>query len=281
MRKKKADLPREEWDFEAVPEILMERCWNWEFRRELHIQDKVHRREIRTEWEGNMSTHRDFWESRIGKDVLARGKWPKASGATVFCDQIIKSAEERGKSPASHARMWELIKESVSDLPRGILQLTENNEPRLTLSEVKSILREEDQGTGKEWLTRSGARRLQIALAYRALTGIRREEIWIEWEKPDSALIEEFKAWLRENRKKQAAQYGPGRGARPFEKERADLKALGALRLLQHYGSAPAAKTAGQNLGGVCFSTEKSWSEAKRRALRTLDKLRLLVLSDD
>jgi hypothetical protein len=107
------------------------------------------------------------------------------------------------------------------------------------------------------------------------IQSIEREWQWyvaleIDWRRSDENMLQAFAAWLKESRPKHIkattkATVGAGSRRRQI---RADLKALGAFRLLREYGACHRAYNATYDAVGDKFlrSHDSAWSRAKRRA---------------
>ena len=105
--------------------------------------------------------------------------------------------------------------------------------------------------------------------------------VCVDWHKSDDDLISEFRSLLEKNRPTPLEKSRKQGKARQPEKN--ELRALGALRLLRHYGTQPNVmadllqrKKMGEQLI-VPYSEPSNWSAAKRTANQALIDLVLIV----
>ena len=92
----------------------------------------------------------------------------------------------------------------------------------------------------------------------------------IDWTQPDKRLVKDFGEWLKESRPLPATERRGKGSSRPYL---ADLKALGALRLLRAGLSAAKAKafTKAQSKCGALYQKESDWYAARKYAEKVLD----------
>jgi hypothetical protein len=101
----------------------------------------------------------------------------------------------------------------------------------------------------------------------------------INWAHHDDRIQEAFREWLVLSRGKRKARLTRGLGpGKSFEKTLLkNLKALGAVRLLTHYGSSSAAKGAVAKKNRSVFAGDAEWSKAKKHAGRILQDFKILA----
>jgi len=93
-----------------------------------------------------------------------------------------------------------------------------------------------------------------------------RVELVLNWGASDSQMTEDFAKWLRENRPRPAWN---NRGVSEARKWLADLRALGAWRLLKHMTAREAMEYV-RGYRRTVYSKLPDWYEAKRRVRRVL-----------
>jgi hypothetical protein len=100
----------------------------------------------------------------------------------------------------------------------------------------------------------------------------------INWAHNDERIQEAFREWLvlsRGDRKPHLTRgLGPGRSVEKNLLKH--LKALGALRLLTHYGSSTAAMEAVAKKNRSLFAGAAEWSKAKKHAQNILQDFKIL-----
>jgi hypothetical protein len=92
--------------------------------------------------------------------------------------------------------------------------------------------------------------------------------VYINWSKPDKAIIEKFKDLLR-NLRKQACPPTETRGKSAPDKLRKELKALGAYRILKVLKASEAIVYT-ESRRRPFFEDEVNWSKAKSEAKRII-----------
>ncbi len=95
-------------------------------------------------------------------------------------------------------------------------------------------------------------------------------QLYIRWEAADKTLVRGFKRWLKKRR-----PYPPKtrRGKSAVKGFMADLKALGAYRLMKVMSAVEAIKhTAKVRRGNPLFQKEPDWYKARKRAGAVIDR---------
>jgi len=100
----------------------------------------------------------------------------------------------------------------------------------------------------------------------------------INWDHPDESIQEAFREWVHLSRgeRKPSLTKGLGPGKSMTKKLFKNLKDLGAMRLLTHYGSSSAAFNALQNARSARFADKAEWSKAKKHAESILEEFKIL-----
>ena len=92
-------------------------------------------------------------------------------------------------------------------------------------------------------------------------------KLYVEWDATDRELLQDFRQWLKEHRPRKAKSR---RGKSAARERMADLKALGAYRLLKMMGAEQALAYTKKFLPHGLYSKVPDWYEAKARARRVL-----------
>ena len=95
------------------------------------------------------------------------------------------------------------------------------------------------------------------------------DTLFIDWQHHDDKLVEAFKRWLVKTRPHPPAKAKRGRGK--STETMADLKALGALRLLERFTAKQALDFTFKEAGKPLFAKIPDWYEARTRAQRILE----------
>ena len=102
----------------------------------------------------------------------------------------------------------------------------------------------------------------------------------VNWNYTDELIREAFYEWIRLRRagRKATNTRGLGPGKSTTKTLLKSLKDLGTVRLLNHYGSTPAASKALEEINRTMFVDKAEWSKAKSNAESML--LRFNIISD-
>ena len=93
--------------------------------------------------------------------------------------------------------------------------------------------------------------------------------LFVDWQRHDNQLLEAFKRWLTKTRPHPPAKAKRGRGK--STEKMADLKALGALRLLEQFTAQQALDFTAKETGKPLFAKIPDWYEARARAQQILE----------
>jgi len=92
--------------------------------------------------------------------------------------------------------------------------------------------------------------------------------LYIAWHESDKRLVEDFRIWLKKNRPMKPMRR---QGLAPKRAKLADLKALGAARLLRYF-TVKEADIYVRGCNRPMYEKPSDWSQAKGRAKRILEK---------
>jgi hypothetical protein len=272
-RRAKVDhLPQGEWNFQKVPDHLVHHCWLWEFCRELYLQNEELREAVEAYW--LKMDGLDEWR----RHVECETDWPKVSGGVVFTEENIRWREPVLDDQKSAGPKWrvrtrlELIE--LGDRLQHLPGWDNIKGYASTHDEVISRLMDFDETYGLE-------KDLDKYLGIASVDETDSLIVCVDWHKSDDDLISEFRSLLEKNRPTPLEKSRKQGKARQPEKN--ELRALGALRLLRHYGTQPNVmadllqrKKMGEQLT-VPYSEPSNWSAAKRTANQALIDLVLIV----
>ncbi|MCX6911362.1 MAG: hypothetical protein NTY01_25425 [Verrucomicrobia bacterium] len=250
--KTKATLDQIEWDFHSCPENEWEECWQWEFAREpaaKAIQTAVTHFRKAT----RRKTFDDYW--RVATDDKRRFlsfPRPKRRRDLLYC------------SPEFPSQPYLSIKEQ--ERKRRIAEIGEVRKVGgFSQWDLKEFISEIVSGEHDScWLNVIGGT-MQHGTSVAVLFDI-------NWRLNNRELKERFAAWLKDHRPADVEQIeSRGAGSRPRQCQ-ADLKALGALRLLHVMPWNEATEVTQRELGkpGPLFSEQNRWIAAKRRAEKVI-----------
>jgi hypothetical protein len=95
-------------------------------------------------------------------------------------------------------------------------------------------------------------------------------KLYVNWDQSDDHLVNDFSQWIKKARRGPAFER---RGRSRIRKSMAELKALAALRLIRHYGTAEAAMSHTQTLGfpNGLYANLNDWYAAKSTAVKTIE----------
>jgi len=269
MSKEGVGLDRQEWDFEMLEsddDVLP--CWLWEFFREVCKRSKLVTKAVSLARKGRKKNERGLLGNPSDMDdfpwiVQGLAMYP----ACVWPTKTFLSSE-----PSKRSEVYEQQSLAVSQdyLDRNPLWHVDWNE---------AIQRAKRSGGGVCW---------NLELPYesevrgRDREGNRPKEtivpLRIDWSQSNTTLTKQFKEWVEAYR----GEFGLEQETRVLSHEqrirsfRSELKALGALRLLETYRNAGNAIRASERMRNpkvALFNGVAEWSEAKSKAERILKGL--------
>ena len=273
-RRAKVDhLPQSEWYFEQVPDHLVHHCWLWEFCRELYWQNEELREAVEAYW--NRLNQKDDWHCHVRHE----GWWPDSRASEVFAtENIFWRADPLGEGRLRYLTREELC--SIRDRHHCLSGCNDVIGKNLTDEEVIYSLMDFDRGLGLQEVFPE-----ILTLVCNKELGESREEITIDWAKTDSELVKHFSRWLKKRRLDNGSlpslSSQQGKGKRPFEMERTQLKKLGALRLDRFYTSFPEVVTAlNKQKLNLPYVDTSNWSKAISAAQAVLHRFGRKCLQD-
>ena len=288
------DLSRNEWYFEQVPDHLVYHCWLWEFCRELYLQETPLRRLVEAYW--GKKNEEDDWR----RYVRFKGNWPDSQGSSVFTEEnsirisheVIFFEEGSKGTYEENATSRRLTEREKSKLLATLLDPMDRfrrewKETAGVCLTIKEFILELERQHGSSWpqiverrceeISKSQRgkpvvefkKACELLAEYKHLKGDCFVPHWVDWSKSNAELTREFRQFLAENR---PTPLSPSKvNGRPPTTERNQLKALGALRLLRHYGKFESVRS---SIVPMPYSDDPSvWSRARTAAVETLDKL--------
>jgi hypothetical protein len=261
-----APLPKSEWDFERVPDHLVHHCWLWEFCRELYLQNEELRAAVEAYW--IKMNAEDDWRCHVKND----GRWPDSRGGEVFTtENVFWRTDPLGGGNLRYLTRAELC--SIRDSHKILAGWDEVMGRNLTDEEEIQRLMDFDRGLGLQAVFPE-----ILTLVCNTEIGESREEISINWSKSDSDLVKQFKKWLNskrlENRSLPCLSPQQGRGKRPCEIERTQLKKLGVFRLIRaHKTINKVIKALKQRDFTLPYVDASNWSKAISDAEKVLAEL--------
>jgi hypothetical protein len=270
-------LPEDEWNFERVAAEDLPACYLWEFWREkchrdtsvVHVLDKS-RKEVEAN-DGAIVQHdmKEIWFHR-----QLRKKQPDLPAEPTASVKIY------GKF---NLYLWSHINPLSTEMD-GLANISEAYFPSRTFQSLDPVLRQILRGN----VTVPGSKGQlppleETPIAHATEPNQQTQEVEsvsfkINWAHNDERIQEAFREWLvlsRGDRKPHLTRgLGPGRSVEKNLLKH--LKALGALRLLTHYGSSTAAIGAVAKKNRSVFAGAAEWSKAKKHAESILQDFKIL-----
>ncbi len=298
-------LPESEWNFGHVPDHLAHHCWLWEFCRELYLQNRGLREAVEAYW--NRENVEDDWRRYVRCDAV----WPEDSGADVFTNSTVLIPQREidrvqidrlspgDNNPAGPADMPQrpLTKRELEEIGQKLRQFPHFDESDMQGSYQEALMdrmRDDDDayGLGNKLLESYAA--AAAADRYIAFVLVNANEIEpcstaegksTDPDSPISIFVDwstgDFKAIKRKilkdiNLELEKILPSPSKTNRPRgkppTKEMNELKRLGAMRLIRHYGGIGKALSFHQQTWP--FGDDRGlWSKARSEATRVLKKL--------
>jgi hypothetical protein len=283
-------LPSEEWHFESLGDDDVPTCWLWEYWREACGRDPEVRAALanaQQEVQANDTEiqRHDQQELLLYRVIAQRiNELPGAYTPTNGAGEYSRMLAVYGKF---YLYLWSTVNPLASEMD-GLANISPDYFPKRSFLSLDPDLRKICGASVTSKNAQSGKTPLQqippstrisegSSSDYGAVQpspeGISVASFSIDWDYANHFIEEAFRDWLVQNRGDRSASVfrGLGRGKSPHKKLRRDLKALSALRLLEHYGSREAASEAVKQSEGFSLYADKSdWSKSKAHALSVL-----------
>ena len=263
MSRTKERISEAEWNFDWIEDSRITpaecfACWEWEFHRELAKLAQVAAR-IEATRAGWLKTESGLYDQLFPLPSL----WVEFSGL-IFCpswpEKPYQEATDREKEAIQHS-----APENIPFQPLAFqvcVQSLQAEGLRILYGEPSgsfgSAVIERKDGDGKAYTT---------VAAFE-----------LDWRRRDSEIVEDFERWLAQAResKTKAETLFPQKGAGASVRQlKADIKALGALRLREKLSWTNAvALVSIARSGKDLYSSEAHWSEAVKRARERIEFLK-------
>ncbi len=212
----------------------------------------------------------DDWRRHVNHE----GEWPNLSGCKVFTEETIRWREPVLDDQGGAGLRWRVFTRlELISISKSIEHLSGWDDVKgfaSTIDEIVLRLMDFDETLG---LGEDFAEQLSIASYDQTDPLID----FVDWNMSDVDLIQKFKQLLKTRRP--TPLENPKSQGREKTPEKNELRALGALRLLRHYGSQPDVMTAlslrrarGETLL-IPYTAAGNWSDAKRTANDALNHL--------
>lgn len=263
MSRKKERISEAEWNFDWLEDSRITpaecfACWEWEFRRELAKLAKVAAR-IEATRAGLLKTESGLYDQPSPLPSL----WVEFSGL-IFCpswpEKPYQEATNCEKEAIQHAAL-----ENIPFQPLPFQVCVQS----LQAEGLRNLYGEPSGSFGSAVIERKD----EDGKAYTTVAAFE-----LDWRRRDSEIVEDFKRWLSQARESKTKaetvfpQKGAGASVRQFK---ADIKALGALRLRKILSWTEAVAHASiARSGKDLYSSEAHWSEAVKRARERIEFLK-------
>jgi hypothetical protein len=270
-------LPEEEWNFERVAVEDLPACYLWEFWREKCRRDPSVGQtldNLRREVQANDAAIIKYDELQLSlyRQFLDRAPdLPAEYAASLKVD---------GKF---NLYLWSEINPLSTEMD-GLANISEAYFPSRTFQSLDPVLRQIIRGKATPKNSKGQLSPLEeIPISHPTEPNEQTQEVEsvsfkINWAHNDERIQEAFREWLLLSRGDRKAQLtrglGPGKSVEKTLLK--DLKALGALRLLTHYGSSAAAMEAIAKKNRSLFAGAAEWSKAKKHAQNILQDFKIL-----
>jgi hypothetical protein len=272
-------LPREEWDFESVEEIDLPACYLWEYWREKcnrdsSIADALNglRGEVRAD--DDAIRRHDQSELALQRLMLAKSQdLPEA---------YAESLKVYGKF---NLYEWSSVNPLSTEMD-GLANISEEYFPRRAFQSLEPLLKEIIRGKTAPKNRQGQLPPFEEISSHptggptQRLQEVEAVSFQINWNYTDELIQEAFHEWIRLSRAGRTASItrGLGPGKSITKTLLKDLKALGALRLLTHYGTSSSASRALEKANRSVLADKSEWSKAKKHAESLLQGF--MILSD-
>jgi hypothetical protein len=266
--------PLEEWDFGSVAEDDLPACYLWEYWRE-----KCHRdssiadalNSLRAEVRASDDTIRRHDQRELTLQRLILASSPDLPA--VYTASLKYYGE-------FNLYLWSDINPLSSEMD-GLANISEMYFPRRTFQSLEPSLKQiiRAQATPKSSKgQRPPLEEISTSPSERHIQEVESVTFQINWDHTDEQIQEAFREWVRLSRgdRKASITKGLGTGKSITKTLLKDLKALGAMRLLAHYESGPAALDALKKIKRSLFSDKADWFKAKKHAENILQNFEIL-----
>ena len=270
-------LPEEEWNFGRVAVEDLPACYLWEFWREKCHQDA--------------SVAQALDKSRKEVEANDEAILQNDTKELWFYRQLLTKCSDL---PAEHAAslkfygkfnlyLWSSVNPLITEMD-GLANISEAYFPSRTFQSLDLVLRQiirgnvtvpSSKGQLPLLVEKPSAHKPEPNQQPKELESV---SFKINWAHNDERIQEAFREWLLQSRGDRKAHLtrglGPGKSVEKTLLK--NLKALGALRLLTHYGSSTAAMGALTKISRRVFWGAAEWSKAKKHAERILQDFKIL-----
>jgi hypothetical protein len=257
----KRALPKEEWDFSTCPNDELFECWFYEFTRQIPAV-----RAAVLKWRGKSATYEGLI-ARSGGQYKAllfaatfhyQPEWPLKPYLSISASE--RQRRRRLLFPDSNQRAMGLsLNPSVA-----LYNLTES----YGLCQLTNQFRKSISAHGRPFAYRDGMDD-EPPMGELAL-------LEINWNSSDKQLLAAFREWLKIHRPKGTPVCPVLEGGKSYPKqERADLKALGAYRLLR----AAAGDLSRLSEQEQLYQEQAAWIKARTRAKERIADLTRMAKS--
>ena len=270
-------LPEEEWNFERVAVEDLPACYLWEFWRE-----KCHRDPTVAEALNNRRQ-----DVCADDDLIRQHDRGNIALFEFVADTSSDLPEGYAESLKFHGEfnlyLWSTVNPLSTEMD-GLANISEAYFPSRAFQSLDPILRQVIRGNFTVPSSKGQLPPLEEnPIAHptepnQQLKELESVSFKINWAHNDERIQEAFREWLLRSRGDRKARLtrglGPGRSVPKILLKQ--LKALGALRLLTHYGSSTAAMLALKKMNRAVFAGAAEWSKAKKHAESILQDFKIL-----
>jgi hypothetical protein len=271
-------LPEAEWNFERVAVVDLPACYLWEFWRE-----KCHRDPTVAEALNNRRQ-----DVCADDDLIRQHDRGNLALLEFVADTSSDLPEGYAESLKFHGKfnlyLWSTVNPLSTEMD-GLANISEAYFPSRAFQSLDPVLRQIIRGnvtvpSSKDQLPllveNPSAHKPEPNQQPKELESV---SFKINWAHTDERIQEAFREWLilsRGDRKARLTRgLGPGKSVEKTLLK--NLKALGALRLLTHYGSSTAAMGALTKISRQVFEGAAEWSKAKKHAESILQDFKILA----
>ena len=272
-------LPEDEWNFERVAPEDLPACYLWEFWREKCRRDPSVGQtldNLRREVQANDAAIIQYDKKEIWFHCQLRKKYPALPAEPAASVEIYRKF---------NLYLWSDINPLSTEMD-GLANISEAYFPSWTFQSLDPVLRQILRGKATPKNSKGQLSPLEeIPTSHPTEPNQQTQEVEsvsfkINWAHNDERIQEAFHEWLLRSRGDRKARLtrglGPGKSVeKTFLK---NLKALGALRLLTHYGSSTAAMEAVAKKNRSVFAGTAEWSNAKKHAESILQDFKILTV---
>lgn len=272
-------LPCEEWNFESVKEIDLPACHLWEYWRE-----KCHRDPLVADALNSLRQ-----EVSANHDLIHQHDQRELALLRVILEKSPDLPSEYAESLKVYGKFNLYLWSSVNPLSTemdGLANISEEYFPRRAFQSLEPLFKEIIRGKTAPKNRQGQLPPLEEFSSQptggptRRLQEVEAVSFQINWNYTDELIQEAFHEWIRLSRagRTPSITRGLGPGKSITKTLLKDLKALGALRLLTHYGTSSSASRALEKANRSVFADKSEWSKAKKHAESLLQEF--MILSD-